>query len=78
MGIPGTSTPGRVASRHMSPTSGGFILKLGSDGSYRWVQTFGGGVKDGGSIISVAGTPDGGAVGIGVLPEGAGVMKLNA
>jgi len=63
--------PGPGVSRRLvgTPTSGGFIVKLGSDGSYLWAQ-----VIAGGEIFAVAGAPDGGVIGSGYL----GVTKLNA
>jgi hypothetical protein len=48
---------------------GGFIIKVGSDGTYLWDQTLGGG-----DVIALAGAPDGGVIALGSL----GVMKLNA
>jgi len=48
---------------------GGFIVKLGSDGSYLWDRTL-----VGEAVVAVAGAPDGGVIGLGSL----GVTKLNA
>ena len=48
---------------------GGFIVKLGSDGSYLWDRTL-----PEAEVFAVAGTPDGGVIGLGYL----GVTKLNA
>jgi hypothetical protein len=50
-------------------SSGGFIVKLAADGTYLWDQTLAGG-----EVVAVAGTPDGGVIGLGPL----GVTKLNA
>ena len=50
--------------------SGGFIVKVGSDGRYLWDQTLAGG----GDVFAVAGARDGGVVGLGI----AGLMKLDA
>ena len=50
-------------------STGGFIVKLGSDGSYLWDQT----IRDR-EVFAVAGTPDGGVIGLGRI----GVTKLNA
>ena len=63
--------PGPGVARRLVGTSltGGFIVKLGSDGGYLWDQTI-----PGGEIFSVAGTRDGGVLGLGYL----GVTKLNA
>jgi len=63
---PGPGVAGRLVGTN---SSGGFIVKLGSDGSYLWDQTI-----PRGEIFSVAGTPDGGVIGLGYL----GVTKLNA
>ena len=60
------------AMRWSSWSPGGFILKLASDASFSWVQT----VPDV-PIVSVAGTPDGGVLGAGVL-SGALVTRLGA
>ena len=63
--------PGPGVARRLvgASSTGGFIVKLGSDGSYLWDQTI-----PGGEIFSVAGTPDGGVIGLGYL----GVTKLDA
>jgi hypothetical protein len=63
--------PGPGVARRLVGTSltGGFIVKLGSDGSYLWDQTI-----PRGEVFAVAGTPDGGVIGSGYL----GVTKLNA
>jgi hypothetical protein len=65
---PGPGVARRFAGGLSSP-GGGFIVKLASDGTYLWDQT----VVDG-EVLAVAGTPDGGVIGLGTL----GVTKLNA
>ena len=59
-------------------TTGGFILKLGSDGSYLWAQMF-----PGGEVHAVTSAPDGGVIGLGqfgVIGKQSDVFvaKLNA
>ena len=63
--------PGPGVVKRMVGTSltGGFIVKLGSDGRFLWVQTLAGQ-----ELVAVAGAPDGGVIGLG----SAGVTKLNA
>jgi hypothetical protein len=63
--------PGPGVARRLLGTSlaGGFIVKLGSDGRYLWDRTLAGQ-----EVWAVAGTPDGGVIGLGYL----GVTKLGA
>ena len=54
--------PGAGVARKLlgMPYTGGFILKLGPDGRYLWAQTIAGG-----EAYAVAGTADGGVIGLG-------------
>lgn len=72
--------PGPGAARQLlgTPYSGGFILKLGADGSYLWAQTIAGG-----EVRALAGVPDGGVIGLGQFgaigtQSDVFVTKLNA
>jgi len=60
-----------VASRWMGAGTSGYILKLGSDASFAWVQTV-----DQVPITALASTADGGILGAG-LATGAFVARLN-
>lgn len=57
--------PGPGTARLLLGTSqgGGFILKLGPDGSYLWAQTI-----PGAEVSAVAAAPDGGVLGLGQIP----------
>jgi hypothetical protein len=77
--VAGTASGGMVdfdpgpgeAKRWMGQGADGYILKLGSDAGFNWVQTV-----SGVSILSLAGTSDGGVLGVGAS-SGAFVTKLN-
>jgi len=63
-----------VANRLLgTPESGGFIVKLGSDGRYLWAQTLARA-----EVRAVAGAPDGGVIGLGSGAFGTFVTKLDA
>jgi hypothetical protein len=65
--------PGPGEAKHwMGQGADGYILKLGSDAGFSWVQTV-----SGVSILSLASTPDGGVLGVG-SSSGAFVTKVNA
>jgi hypothetical protein len=60
------------------PYTGGFILKLGADGTYQWAQSIARG-----DVSALAGAPDGGVIGLGQFgvigtQSDVFVVKLNA
>jgi hypothetical protein len=78
--VAGTGSAGLVdfdpgpgeAKRWAGQGGDGYILKLGSDAGFNWVQTV-----SGVPILSLAGTPDGGVLGVGAS-SGAFVTKLDS